>query len=344
LVNNFRLPLLAFAVAALLANLLTPLVRALAEKAGAVAMPRDRDVHTKPIPRWGGIAMYAAFMITLGLVYAFIYFERTHFPWDPHQLRQFAGLLIGATIVAVAGAVDDKYDLSPLWQTIALVSAGAVLVLFDVRIDGMSNPFAHGFSLEPTRPHDLNNWIGFSKGWSALLTILWVFLVTKTVDFMDGLDGLASGISAISGITLALMAAQAGQYEVSIIAAAIVGVCIGFLRHNYNPASIIMGTVGAQFLGFVLASIAIIGTFKLAAALSFALPILALGVPIFDGLRVVLQRTLNRTPAYLPDRTSHLHHILINHGMSQRQAVWVIYGIVTVLCAAALILFRFTVH
>jgi UDP-GlcNAc:undecaprenyl-phosphate GlcNAc-1-phosphate transferase len=105
-----------------------------------------------------------------------------------------------------------------------------------------------------------------------------------------------------------------------------------------------MGTVGAQFLGFVLASIAIIGAFKLAATLSFALPVLALGVPIFDGLRVVLQRTLKRTPAYLPDRTSHLHHILINRGLSQRQAVWVIYGIVTVLCAAALILFNFTVH
>ena len=342
--NSFRLPLLALFVAAMLAAALTPLVRSLAEKAGAVAYPRDRDVHTKAMPRWGGIAMYAAFMITLGLVYVFISFDRAHFPWDIHQLRQFAGLLIGASIVAAAGAIDDKYDLSPLWQTFALVAAGAILVYFDVRIDGMTNPFAHGFTLEPGRPHDTASWIGFPRWLSAILTILWVFLVTKTVDFMDGLDGLASGISAISGATLALMAAQAGQYEVSIIAAALVGVCIGFLRHNYNPASIIMGTVGAQFLGFVLASIAIIGTFKLAAALSFALPVLALGVPIFDGLRVVLQRTIKRTPAYLPDRTSHLHHILLNRGMSQRQAVWVIYGIVTVLCASALILFKLTVH
>jgi len=342
--NNFRLPLVALIVAAVLAGVLTPIVRSLAQKAGAVAVPRDRDVHVKAMPRWGGIAMYAAFMITLGLVYGFICFDRVHFPWDVHQLRQFAGLLIGATIVAIAGAIDDRYDLSPMWQALALVSAGAVLVLFDVRIDGVTNPFAHGFSLAPTKPHDLGTWVGFSKGWSALITILWVFLVTKTVDFMDGLDGLASGISAISGATLALMAAQSGQYEVSIFAAALVGVCIGFLRHNYNPASIIMGTVGAQFLGFVLASIAIIGAFKLAATLSFALPVLALGVPIFDGLRVVLQRTLKRTPAYLPDRTSHLHHILINRGLSQRQAVWVIYGIVTVLCAAALILFNFTVH
>ena len=129
-----------------------------------------------------------------------------------------------------------------------------------------------------------------------------MFLVAKTVDFMDGLDGLAAGISAISGITLALMAAQAHQYEVSILAAALVGVCVGFLRHNFNPATIIMGTVGAQFLGFVLAAIALIGTFKIAAAVSIALPLLVLGVPIFDGMRVDTQRTLNRTPA-LPTST-----------------------------------------
>jgi UDP-GlcNAc:undecaprenyl-phosphate GlcNAc-1-phosphate transferase len=309
---------------------------------GAVAIPRERDVHKKAMPRWGGIAMYVAYMVTLGIVFIFISLDRTHFPWDHHRLRQFAGLLIGASIVATAGAVDDKYDLSPLWQTLALVSAGAILVLFDVRIDGFTNPFAHGLSLAPVNGHDVGTWIGISRGWSALITILWVFLVTKTVDFMDGLDGLAAGISAISGATLALMAAQSNQYEVAIFSAVLVGVCVGFLRHNYNPASIIMGTVGAQFLGFVLASIAIIGAFKLAATLSFALPVLALGVPIFDGLRVVVQRTLRRTPAYLPDRTSHLHHILLNHGLSQRQAVWVIYGIVTAFCATALVLFNLT--
>jgi UDP-GlcNAc:undecaprenyl-phosphate/decaprenyl-phosphate GlcNAc-1-phosphate transferase len=338
------LPLVAFAIATVLCSLFTPLVKGVAIRAGAVAVPRERDVHKKAIPRWGGIAMYAAFMVTLVIVYVFISLDRKHFPWGPHELRQFAGLLIGATIVAIAGVLDDKYDLSPLWQTFALVSAALVLVGFDVRIDGITNPFAHGWTLAPSRPHDMKTWYGFSRFWSATLTVLWIFLVAKTVDFMDGLDGLASGISAISGATLALMAAQAGQYEVSIIAAALVGVCIGFLRHNYNPASIIMGTVGAQFLGFVLASIAIIGAFKLAAALSFSLPIIALGVPIFDGLRVVLQRTLNRTPAYVPDRTSHLHHILINQGLSQRQAVWIIYGIVTALCVLALILFKLIVH
>ena len=160
------------------------------------------------------------------------------------------------------------------------------------------------------------------------------------MDFIDGLDGLAAGVCAICGATLALMSAQVGQYEVTIIAAALVGACLGFLRYNYNPSSIIMGTVGAQFLGFVLAAISIMGTFKIAATLRVFLPLLVLGVPVFDGIRVVVGRAVNRTPAYLPDKTSHIHHILINRGFSQRRAVWVIYGLTACLCALAFLLFR----
>lgn len=283
--------------------------------------------------------MYGAFLLTLGAVYLYIYFDRTHFPWNWEQLRQFAGVVLGASLVAFVGVLDDKYELSAIWQSLALVTAGFVLIVFGVRIEGITNPFASVAHL--TRHHyDPHSWLPFSQFLGDLFTILWVFLVAKTVDFMDGLDGLAAGISAISGATMALMAAQAGQYEVSIIAATLVGVCVGFLRHNYNPATIIMGTVGAQFIGFVLAAVAIIGTFKVAATLSVALPILVLGVPIIDGLRVIMQRTLKRTPAYLPDRTSHLHHILINRGLTHKQAVWVIYGIAAALCAVAFVLFR----
>jgi UDP-GlcNAc:undecaprenyl-phosphate GlcNAc-1-phosphate transferase len=161
---------------------------------------------------------------------------------------------------------------------------------------------------------------------------------------LDGLDGLAAGVSAICGTTLALMSAQVGQYEVTVMAAALVGACLGFLRYNYNPATIIMGTVGAQFLGFVLAAIAIIGTFKIAATVSVALPVLVLGVPIFDGIRVVTQRALKHTPAYLPDKTSHIHHLLINKGLSQRRAVWVIYGLTFALCTVAFVLSRLSGH
>jgi len=337
-----RLPLLAFILSAVLAALLTEPVKRLAAKFGAMAVPRDRDVHKAPIPRWGGIAMYGGFVITLGLTYLFIFFDRRHFPWTSHQLLQFSGVLLGATLVAVVGILDDKYELSAVWQSLGLVAAGVILIACGVRIEGITNPFAPAGDISAHNEYDPRSWMPFSKILGDIFTIVWVFLVAKTVDFMDGLDGLAAGISAISGATLALMAAQAGQYEVSVIAAALVGVCVGFLRHNYNPATIIMGTVGAQFIGFVLAAISIIGTFKIAATLSVALPILVLGVPIFDGVRVIAQRTLNRTPAYLPDRTSHLHHILINRGRSHKQAVWVIYLMAAALCAVAFVLFHIT--
>ncbi len=336
-------PILAFFLSLILTMVFTPIVKRLAMKYGAVAVPRERDVHKKTIPRWGGLSMYFAFMVTLCCSYAYIYLNRTHFPWDWKQLREFAGVLIGGSLVAFVGTLDDKYELSPIWQSAALLGAGVILILFGVRVEGVTNPFATGVALPHYRHfYDPRTWIPFSPVLGDLLTVLWVFGVAKTVDFMDGLDGLAAGICAISGATLALMAAQAGQYEVSIIAACLVGVCAGFLRDNYNPATIIMGTVGAQFLGFVLAAIAIVGTFKIAATLSVALPILVLGVPIFDGVRVVTQRLINHTPAYLPDRTSHLHHILINRGYTTKQAVWMIYGIVAAMCAFAFLIFRLT--
>ena len=261
------------------------------------------------------------------------------YPWQAWQLRQFAGVLLAAALVAVFGTLDDKYDLPALAQTGALVAAGVILVLFGVRIEGITNPFyspAHPLS----HGYDPRSWYAFPYWFSAFGTVLWVFVVAKTVDFIDGLDGLAAGVCAICATTLALMSAQGGQYEVTIIAAALVGCCLGFLRYNYNPAKIIMGTVGAQFLGFVLAAIAIIGTLKLPATLSVALPILVLGLPIFDAVRVVIQRARNKSSLYLPDKTSHIHHLLINRGLSQRRAVWIIYGLTACLCLVAFVLFR----
>lgn len=334
------MPWVAFALSLLIAYGLTPLVRTLAFRYGAVAVPRERDVHKQPLPRWGGLAMVAAFLLTLALVYAYIATHRIVFPWQPYQLRQFTGVMLAATLVAVVGTLDDKFEMSALWQSLGLIAAGVVLVAFGVRIEGITNPFAHASLHPPRHGYDPNTWLAFPAWFSSIATIIWTFGVAKTVDFLDGLDGLAAGVCAICGTTLALLSAQVGQYEVTIIAAALVGACLGFLRYNYNPATIIMGTVGAQFLGFVLAAIAIIGTVKIPMAISVALPVLVLGVPIFDGIRVVTQRTINRTPAYLPDKSSHIHHVLLNRGLSQRRAVWVIYGLTAGLCAVALLLFH----
>jgi UDP-GlcNAc:undecaprenyl-phosphate GlcNAc-1-phosphate transferase len=172
----------------------------------------------------------------------------------------------------------------------------------------------------------------------VLATLFWVGLVTKTVDAIDGLDGLAAGVCAISASTLALMAHAANQPSIAVLAAACVGACVGFLRHNYNPAKIFMSTVGAQFLGLMLAAISIMGAFKIAAAISVLIPVLALGVPIFDYGFVLFRRARSGAPLTAADRR-HLHHRLLDRGLSQRQAVWVIYGATAVLCTVALLVF-----
>lgn len=339
----WKLPWLAFLLALALSWLLTPWVGKLATRFKAVAVPRERDIHKKPLPRWGGLAMYGAFLITLIVVYVYHSLYHAQYPWTHLQLLRFSGVLVAASVVAMVGVIDDKYEVSAIWQSLALISAGLILVLFDVRIDGITNPFSSVAVQTAAHSGDPANWIAFPYWLSAAGTVLWVFGVAKTVDFIDGLDGLAAGVCAICASTLALMsaAARAPQYEVTIIAATLVGVCLGFLRFNKHPASIIMGTVGAQFLGFTLAAISIIGTFKIAATVSVALPVLVLGVPIFDGIRVVTQRAIARTPAYLPDKTSHIHHILLKkYGGSQKRAVWMIYGITAGCCAVALALFR----
>ena len=340
---QWRLPWLAFLLAVGLSYLLTPLVSKLAMRFGAVAVPRERDVHKKPLPRWGGLAMFGAFVLTLGSIYVYHTLFHADHPWTHLQLHRFVGVLTAATVVAVFGVIDDKWEVSALWQSLALIGAGLILVAFDVRIDGITNPFAAASTLPHPAGADPSHWLAFPLWFSVFATLLWVFGVAKTVDFIDGLDGLAAGVCAICAATLALMsaAARSPQYEVTIIAAALVGVCLGFLRYNKHPASIIMGTVGAQFLGFTLAAISIIGTFKIAATVSVALPVLVLGVPIFDGIRVVTQRAIARTPAYLPDKTSHIHHLLMKrYKGSQNRTVWAIYGITATFCAIALVLFR----
>lgn len=337
---QWKLPWVAFLLALALSYLFTPLVAKLAMRFGAVAVPRERDVHSKPLPRWGGLAMFGGFLLTLGAVYLYIFTHRQHFPWTATELSHFAGIMLATTLVAIVGTLDDKYEVSAAYQSLALIMAGVVLVLFGVRIEGITNPFYHGApAVKGHYPPGL--FLAFYPWFSDFATVLWVFGVAKTVDFIDGLDGLAAGVCAICAATLALMSAQVQQYEVTIIAAALVGVCLGFLRFNKHPSSIIMGTVGAQFLGFTLAAISIIGTFKIAATVSVALPVLVLGVPIFDGIRVVTQRTIARTPAYLPDKTSHIHHILLKKfNGSQSRAVWMIYGLTACLCAVAFLLFR----
>jgi len=307
--------LLAAAIAFLVALVFTPLVRRLAERAGIVAHPGGRRIHSVPTPLMGGLAMYAAFMVAVPFVI-----------WlSPEMVlkKQAVGILLASTLVAVGGILDDKYELPGWAQALVILVGGLILALYGVRILYITSPVKIVLGL-----------------FSIPVTMIWVLMVTKAVDCMDGLDGLAAGICAIAAFTLMIMAIETGRQVSAAMAAALFGGTLGFLRFNYPPAKIFMGTIGAQFLGFTLAAISVLGAFKIPTLLAIVIPVLVLGVPLFDTTFVVLKRAVSGKKVHEAD-TTHLHHRLVGRGLTHQQTIWLIYGLTCVLCAAAYVLFVF---
>jgi len=326
--DGFRAPLLAAAVAMFISWLLTPQVRKFAIRRGAMDDPNqdERRIHKNPLPRWGGLAIYGGLAISLVAVLPFA------FPQRPFPMYLIGILGLGAVIVAV-GAMDDLYQYKAKIQALFLLAIGvAIQFIFDdksrIQIAGIATPL---FS-------DSRTWQDF--GWIAIpVTAIYIFVITKTMDTIDGVDGLASGIAAISGATLSVIATYEGQPRVALVAAALAGSAIGFLRHNYNPAKIILGTGGSQFLGFVLACLSIVGAMKTAAAVAIFVPVLAFGIPIIDAIQVILRRLREGQPLTQGDKR-HLHHQLLHRGLSQRQTVLVLYVAALALCGALLVVVR----
>lgn len=342
---GFRAPLMTGAIALTVTYFLTPVVRSLAIRRGVIDDPKsdDRRVHTEPTPRWGGLAIFAGIVVALAIVLPFAYPLLT----VPRYLQ---GMLVAGFLIVVMGALDDLYQFRASIQAVFLLAIGlAVQFWFGeagrIQITGMGNPFsAQG------------GWSDF--GWAAVpITAIYLFVVTKTMDTIDGIDGLAAGISAIAGGTLSVIAtyfvldsnpqraAELGRSlwqelpRIAILAAALAGASIGFLKHNYNPAKIFMGTGGAQLLGFMLACLSIVGVMKTAAALALLVPILVFGVPIVDAVNVVIRRLASRQPITQADKR-HLHHQLLERGLTQRQAVWVLYLAAMTLCGVLLVVVR----
>jgi UDP-GlcNAc:undecaprenyl-phosphate GlcNAc-1-phosphate transferase len=303
---NFQV--LAFLLALALSFLLTPRVRKLATRLNVIAQPGGRRIHGRPVPLWGGLAIYAGFTV------AVIAVSKLGSRWVPdlHLDTRMLGILIAGAIVATIGMIDDLKEMSAALQAMAIVAAAVVLMGFGVRIEFISSPFRDGMV-----------WLSWL---SVPVTVFWIFGLTKTIDLMDGLDGLAAGIGAIAAGCLAFIAYSSAQPAVALMAAALCGACIGFLRFNFNPAKIFMGTTGSQFIGFTLAALSIIGALKVAVAAAVALPVLVFGVPIFDAIFVVWKRWRGRRPLHRADH-SHLHYRLMQRGFSHKQTVLLIYGI-----------------
>ncbi len=330
ILDGFRAPLATALIALAVSSFLTPYVRKLAINRGAVDDPKidDRRVHKEPTPRWGGIAIYLGIVLAMLVVLPFAYPETRAFP--PYLV----GIILISLLLVLVGAFDDLYQYKAKLQALVLLMAGvAVQFFYDpsatqearVQIQTVGAFSSSGYAT-----------LGFL---SIPLTALYIFVVTKTMDTIDGVDGLAAGIASISAGTLTLIAAYGGQPRVAIIAAAIGGAALGFLRHNYNPAKIFMGTGGAYVLGFMLACLSIVGALKTAAAVSLFLPVLVFGVPIMDAFIVIIRRLLSGHPITQADKR-HLHHQLLGRGLSQRQTVWVLYLAAVLLGAVALVIVR----
>lgn len=306
----------AFAVAFIFSFAATPVVKMWAVKLNAMDVPKDgRRMHKKPIPRMGGMAIIFGFIVAVLCFYG-------------HFDRKSIAIFTGSAIIAAMGVVDDIKALDAKPKFIIQILAALIVVIGgDLKIDVITNP--NFFS---------DNAYLVLPGWlSIIVTILWIVFITNAVNFIDGLDGLAAGVSAIMSVSLVFIAVRVGEYSVAIIGTSLMGACFGFLPYNFNPAKIFMGDTGSTFLGFILASLTIQGVFKSYAIISFAVPLLILGLPLFDAVFAMLRRISKGQSPMQADR-GHLHHRLIDMGFSQKQTVFILYVISGVLGITAVVL------
>lgn len=303
----------ALIVALIVALVATPVVKSLAFKMGAMDVPKDnRRMHDHPIPRMGGLAIFLGFLLSV-LLFAEI----------TPQLR---GMLLGSVIIVVLGIFDDIYSLPAMFKFVVQIVAALVAVFSGNVIQTLSNP--NIFS------SDLYWDLGVL---SIPVSVIWIVAITNAVNLIDGLDGLACGVSAISSMTLLVISLAISDGPVAILMAALTGGCLGFLPYNMNPAKIFMGDTGSTFLGFILAVVSIQGLFKLYTIISFAVPFLMLGLPIFDTCFAFIRRIAHGQSPMHADR-SHVHHRLIDMGLNQKQAVAVLYMISAILGLSAVVL------
>ena len=295
----YILPLLT---AFVLSLIFTPIVRRIAIKTGAVDVPKDnRRMHNKPIPSIGGLAIYFAVIISVLL-------------WAETLNREVIAIILGATVIVISGLIDDIKGLSPKKKIVFQFIASIILIIGGVQINFLTNPFGQVGSV----------WdLGLL---SYPITIVWVVGITNAVNLIDGLDGLAAGVSAIASMCLAIIAFNFNYTLVGVISLIVSGSCLGFLPYNFNPAKIFMGDTGALLLGFLLSAITVEGIMKSVATIAMAVPIMVLGVPIFDTAFAIVRRKISGKSITSADK-GHLHHRLLAQGNSQKKTVLILYGI-----------------
>ena len=286
--------------------LLTPAVGGMARRLGVVDLPGGRRINELPVPRLGGLAIF------LGLLVPALAFL--------HAGRENRGLLLGAAVAVTVGIIDDFRGLPWYGKLGGQAAAAGVATGFGIWVDRFTLPFVgiHGLPASVGIP----------------LTIVWIVAIMNMVNFLDGLDGLAAGVAGIAGFTFSVIALSLGKVDAAVLSAIVFGVCLGFLRHNFYPARVIMGDSGALLLGYVLATVAVQGLLKTAATVALLFPLLVLAVPIVDTTFVVLRRVRHGEKVFEGDQ-AHLHHRFLRRGFSQRRAAITIWAWCASLAAAA---------
>jgi UDP-GlcNAc:undecaprenyl-phosphate/decaprenyl-phosphate GlcNAc-1-phosphate transferase len=327
-INVWWLCAITFVLAAAACALSTPLVRKMAFAVGVFDEPdSDRRVHVQATPRLGGIAIYFGFMLSLFTILnlALTHTSEIRRYLTNADLAHLIGLLFGGSLMLGVGLWDDIMTMSPRRKLLAqLLVAGVAVVLYGFTIVDVSLP-KFGY---------------LDLAWFAIpFSLFWYLGMVNAINFLDGLDGLAAGVALIASITLIIVSLWHNQYLVAITMCALAGAMAGFLPFNYNPARIFMGDGGSLFIGFVLASAAVMGTEKKAVAISLVIPLLVLALPIIDTAAAILRRARRGAPLFAADR-GHVHHQLLDLGLSTRQAVNLIYLVCGLLGALALALSR----
>lgn len=306
---------LSFLTSYIVVYLLMPLAIQLSNKINFLDIPNKRKTHSKPMPLCGGIPIFVSYILTL-LIF--------------HYNEKYLSIVIGSSMILFIGIIDDWYksrgkDFSVLLRLLIQISAALIIFNSGIRFSGLANPF------------NSSEYICFPLVVQLICTVLWIFGVTTVINFTDGLDGLASGISVISAMTLFLVALAKNQSDSAIMAIILVGVGLAFLKYNKFPAKSFLGDSGATFLGFMLAIISLEGAFKQATLISMFIPVIAIGIPIFDNLFVVVLRIKNNKPIYKADR-SQMHYRLLDSGISQNRVIQKMYSISLMLGALAILL------
>jgi UDP-GlcNAc:undecaprenyl-phosphate GlcNAc-1-phosphate transferase len=282
--------ILVFAGVLVLAMGLTPLARRLAPRLGMIDLPSARKVHVRPVPRIGGLAIFLAVLtaaVALGR-------------W--RNFAQFGSIIVGATGISFMGLLDDRWGLGFVVKMLGQIAAALLLYATGIFVGTFDNPVLN-----------------------VAATVLWVGYITNGINFLDNMDGLAGGVSAIAAAFFALMCAFSGQYLVGALAVAVMGACLGFLFYNLNPANIFMGDSGALFLGFTLAAVGIKLRFPdNVEFVTWMVPVLVMGLPIFDTTLVIVSRLRRGIPPWTAGK-DHVSHRLTVAGMTHREAVLVLY-------------------